>query len=209
MNIRNVMIVLAIALILIVPQIAFTIGESEQGIIVQFGDPRRIIKEPGLHLKAPFIQNLVRLDKRVLTSEARTTEYLTLDKKRVTIDQVSRWRIVDPLDFYRKLWDVERANVRLDDNISARLRQEIAAHNFLDLVRQKREKIMAAVTKDVRETVKPFGIELIDVRIKQVDLPQEVQASVFARMRAERERIAKRYRAEGRRTSPRDTRPRR
>jgi modulator of FtsH protease HflC len=197
MNKRKVGIALAIATFVIVPQMVFTIGESEQGIIVQFGDPKRIIKKPGLHLKVPFIQNLVRLDKRVLTSEGRTAEYLTLDKKRVTIDQVSRWRIVDPLDFYRKLWDVERAKVRVDDNISARLRQKIAGHNFLDLVRQKRENIMAAVTKDVRETIKPFGIELIDVRIKQVDLPQEVQASVFARMRAERARIAKRYRAEG------------
>ena len=84
-----------------------------------------------------------------------------------------------------------------DFNIVARLRQEIAGHNFLDLVRQKREEIMETVAKDVRETVKSFGVEVIDVRIKQVDLPQEVQASVFARMRAERERIAKRYRAEG------------
>ena len=86
---------------------------------------------------------------------------------------------------------------RLDDIISARLRQEIATHNFLDLIREKREDIMAIVTKDTRETAKSFGIEVTDVRIKRLDLPEEVQASVFARMRAERERIAKRYRAEG------------
>ncbi|MBI3249356.1 MAG: protease modulator HflC [Deltaproteobacteria bacterium] len=185
------------AALLLVPQFVFTIGEQEQGIIVQLGDPKRIVQEPGLYLKLPFIQNLVRLEKRILTTDARTAEYLTLDKKRVMVDQVSRWRIAQPLDFFRSVRDFERAQARVDDNISARLRQEIAAHNFLDLVRQKREEIMATVTKDVRETVKPFGIELIDVRVKQVDLPQEVQASVFARMRAERERIAKRYRAEG------------
>lgn len=185
------------AALLLVPQFVFTIGEQEQGIIVQLGDPKRIIQEPGLYLKLPFIQNLVRLEKRILTTDARTAEYLTLDKKRVMVDQVSRWRIAQPLDFFRSVRDFERAQARVDDNISARLRQEIAGHNFLDLVRQKREEIMATVTKDVRETVKPFGIELIDVRVKQVDLPQEVQASVFARMRAERERIAKRYRAEG------------
>jgi membrane protease subunit HflC len=181
----------------LVSQTTFTISEREQGIVVQFGDPKRIIQEPGLYFKLPFVQTLVRVDKRILTTDARTAEYLTLDKKRVMVDQISRWRIVDPLDFYRSVRDLQRAQARLDDNIAARLRQEIAAHNFLDLVRQKREEIMETVAKDVRETVKSFGVEVIDVRIKQVDLPQEVQASVFARMRAERERIAKRYRAEG------------
>jgi membrane protease subunit HflC len=188
---------LSVAAFILLAQTAFTIGEREQGIVVQFGNPQRTIQEPGLYFKLPFIQTLVRVDKRALSTDARTAEYLTLDKKRVMVDQISRWRIVDPLDFYRSVRDIQRAQARLDDNIAARLRQEIAAHNFLDLVRQKREEIMETVTKDVRETVKAFGIEVIDVRIKQVDLPQEVQASVFARMRAERERIAKRYRAEG------------
>jgi membrane protease subunit HflC len=186
-----------VAVFILLSQSAFTINEREQGIVVQFGDPKRTIQEPGLYFKLPFIQTLVRVDKRILATDARTAEYLTLDKKRVLVDQISRWRIIDPLDFYRSVRDLQRAQARIDDNIAARLRQEIAAHNFLDLVRQKREEIMATVTKDVRETVKSFGVDVIDVRIKQVDLPQEVQASVFARMRAERERIAKRYRAEG------------
>lgn len=186
-----------IVVLVLLVQTAFTISEREQGIVVQFGNPKLIIQESGLYFKLPFVQNLVRVDKRVLSTDARTAEYLTLDKKRVSVDQISRWRITSPLDFYRSVRDIERAQARLDDNLSGRLRQEIAAHNFLDLVRQKREDIMETVTKDVRETVKSFGIDVIDVRIKQVDLPQEVQASVFARMRAERERIAKRYRAEG------------
>ena len=194
--IRLVVGVIIVALVLL-SQTAFTISEREQGIVVQFGDPKRIIQEPGLYFKLPFVQTLVRIDKRVLSSDTRTAEYLTLDKKRVMVDQISRWRIVNPLEFYRSVRDLQRAQARLDDNLSGRLRQEVAAHNFLDLVRQKREEIMETVTKDVRETVKPFGIEVVDVRIKQIDLPQEVQASVFARMRAERERIAKRYRAEG------------
>lgn len=178
-------------------QAAFTIGEWEQGMIIQFGNPKRILQEPGLYFKLPFVQNLVRFDKRVLTTDAQTAEYLTLDKKRVEVDQVSRWRIQNPLDFYRSVRDQPRAMARLDDIISARLRQGIARHNFLDLIRENREAIMEAVTKDTRETAKAFGIEVIDVRIKRLDLPREVQASVFARMRAERERIAKRYRAEG------------
>lgn len=193
----RILIGAVIVALVLLAQTAFTIGEREQGIVVQFGNPKRIIQEPGLYFKLPFVQNLVKIDKRVLSTDARTAEYLTLDKKRVSVDQISRWRIVNPLEFYRSVRDLQRAQARLDDNLSGRLRQEIAAHNFLDLVRQKREDIMETVTKDVRETVKSFGIDVIDVRIKQVDLPQEVQASVFARMRAERERIAKRYRAEG------------
>jgi membrane protease subunit HflC len=188
---------LGLVLVFVAAQAAFTIGEWEQGMVVQFGNPKRIIQEPGLYFKLPLAQNLVRFEKRVLTTDARESEYITLDKKRVLVDHVSRWRIEDPLQFYRSVRDRIRAMARLDDIISARLRQEIATHNFLDLIREKREDIMAIVTKDTRETAKTFGIEVTDVRIKRLDLPEEVQASVFARMRAERERIAKRYRAEG------------
>ncbi len=188
---------LGLVLVFVAAQAVFTIGEWEQGMVVQFGNPKRIIQEPGLYFKLPVAQNLVRFEKRVLTTDARESEYITLDKKRVLVDHVSRWRIEDPLQFYRSVRDRRRAMARLDDIISARLRQEIATHNFLDLIREKREAIMAIVTRDTRETAKSFGIEVTDVRIKRLDLPEEVQASVFARMRAERERIAKRYRAEG------------
>ena len=188
---------LGLVLVFVAAQAAFTIGEWEQGMVVQFGNPKRIIQEPGLYFKLPVAQNLVRFEKRILTTDARESEYITLDKKRVLVDHVSRWRIEEPLQFYRSVRDRIRAMARLDDIISARLRQEIATHNFLDLIREKREDIMAIVTKDTRETAKTFGIEVTDVRIKRLDLPEQVQASVFARMRAERERIAKRYRAEG------------
>lgn len=193
----RIIVGLGLALVFVASQAAFTIGQWEQGMVVQFGNPKRIIQEPGLYFKLPMAQNLVRFEKRVLTTDARESEYITLDKKRVLVDHVSRWRIADPLEFYRSVRDRIRAMARLDDIISARLRQEIATHNFLDLIRAKREDIMAIVTKDTRETSKTFGIEVLDVRIKRLDLPEEVQASVFARMRAERERIAKRYRAEG------------
>lgn len=188
---------LGLVLVFLAAQASFTIGEWEQGMIVQFGNPKRIIQEPGLYFKLPGVQNLVRFEKRILTTDAREAEYITLDKKRVLVDHVSRWRIEDPLQFYRSVRDRIRAMARLDDIISARLRQEIATHNFLDLIRENREEIMAVVTKDTRGTAKDFGIMVTDVRIKRLDLPDEVQSSVFARMRAERERIAKRYRAEG------------
>lgn len=193
----RIIIGLGLVLVFVASQAAFTIGQWEQGMVVQFGNPKRIIQEPGLYFKLPMAQNVVRFEKRALTTDARESEYITLDKKRVLVDHVSRWRIADPLEFYRSVRDRIRAMARLDDIISARLRQEIATHNFLDLIRAKREDIMAIVTKDTRETSKTFGIEVLDVRIKRLDLPEEVQASVFARMRAERERIAKRYRAEG------------
>ncbi len=193
----RILVGLGLIAVFVGAQAAFTIGEWEQGMVVQFGNPKRIIQEPGLYFKLPIAQNLVRFERRVLTTDARESEYITLDKKRVLVDHVSRWRIEDPLQFYRSVRDRIRAMNRLDDIISARLRQEIATHNFLDLIREKREDIMAIVTKDTRETAKSFGIEVTDVRIKRLDLPEEVQASVFARMRAERERIAKRYRAEG------------
>jgi modulator of FtsH protease HflC len=193
----RLLIGIGLVALFVVFQAAFTIGEWEQGMIIQFGEPKRILKEPGLYFKLPVVQNLSRFEKRVLTTDARTAEYITLDKKRVLVDHVSRWRIQEPLDFYRSVRDQQRAMARLDDIISARLRQEIARHNFLDFVRESRENIMETVTKDTRETATDFGIEVLDVRIKRLDLPQEVQASVFARMRAERQRIAKRYRAEG------------
>ena len=193
----RLLIGLGLVLVFVAAQAAFTIGEWEQGMIIQLGEPKRILQEPGLYFKMPGVQNLVRFEKRILTTDAREAEYITLDKKRVLVDHVSRWRIEEPLQFYRSVRDRIRAMARLDDIISARLRQEIATHNFLDLIRENREEIMEVVTKDTRETAKDFGIMVTDVRIKRLDLPDEVQSSVFARMRAERERIAKRYRAEG------------
>jgi membrane protease subunit HflC len=124
-------------------------------------------------------------------------EYLTLDKKRLLVDHISRWQIVDPLQFFRTMRDERGAMARLDDIISARLRQEFARVEFKDVIRERRAAIMEQVTGSTRELAAPFGIQVLDVRIKRADLPPEVQASVFARMQAERQRIAMRYRAEG------------
>ncbi len=111
----RILVWIGLGLFVVVPQFAFTIGESEQGVIVQFGEPKRIIKEPGLYMKLPMIQQLIRFEKRILSADARIAEYLTLDKKRVMVDQVSRWQIIEPLDFYRSVRDLERAQARLDD----------------------------------------------------------------------------------------------
>ena len=183
--------------LLVLSQTVFVVGERQQALITQFGKPVRTIREPGLYVKLPVVQTLSRFERRILATDVQAAEYLTLDKKRLAVDHVSRWRISDPLEFYRTVRDTRGAMARLDDIIFARLRQEIAKHNFADFIREKREGIMQVVTAGTREMAASFGIEVVDVRIKRADLPTEVQASVYARMRAERERIAKRYRAEG------------
>ncbi|MBU1208131.1 MAG: protease modulator HflC [Proteobacteria bacterium] len=197
-DIKKIMIgiVLVIALIVFAGA-AFTIDEKEQAIITQFGKYIRTIKEPGLYFKVPIIQTLHLFDKRILVHDATPVEYITLDKKRVLIDPVSRWKIEDPLEFYKSVRTEAGARARLEDMLIARLRQEIAKRTFIALIREERENIVEEVTKDGNELAKRFGIKIIDVRIKRADLPREVQASVYARMQAERHRIAKRYRAEG------------
>jgi membrane protease subunit HflC len=187
----------AAVLLILLGRPAFIITEAQQGIILQFGKPERIIREPGIYLKYPFIQELIVLDKRILAAEARPAEYITLDKKRLTVDTVSRWKIADPLQYYQTVKDYRGAISRLEDTIFARLRESVANHTFIAFIREERENIMARVTKETAEVAKQYGIEVVDVRIKRVDLPEEVHNSVFARMRAEREREANRYRAEG------------
>ena len=194
---RTVTIIFIFVGVILLSGATFTIDEKEQAIITQFGKYIRTIRDPGLHFKMPIIQTLHVFEKRVLTQDAAAVEYITLDKKRVVVDHVSRWKIEDPLEFYRSVRTEIGALARLEDILVARLRQEIAKHTFIGFIREEREKIVEAVAKEAHELAKRFGIKIIDVRIKRADLPKEVQASVYARMQAERNRIAKRYRAEG------------
>lgn len=194
---RTIIIGLLIALAFVGLQAIYFVREGQQALVFQFGDPVAVAREAGVYVKAPFIQNVVALDKRVLGTVPLTAEYLTLDKKRLLVDHISRWQITDPLLFYRTVRTEPAAIARLDQVISGRLREQIARHDFTDIVREEREAIMAAVTEGSQSAASNFGITLLDVRIQRIDLPNEVQASVFARMQAERERIAKRYRAEG------------
>lgn len=192
----KILLVLVVLAVLVI-QAAFIVKPSDQGIVLQFGKPVRIVQEPGLYFKYPFVQDFIPLENRVLAVDAKPEEYLTLDKKRLMVDTISRWKIVKPLLFYQTVKNLNGAGARLNDVIVGRLRQEIAGRNFKEFIREERENIMAQVTGGVAEAAKGFGIEVIDVRIRRVDLPEEVQASVFARMKAERERMAKRYRGQG------------
>ena len=171
--------------------------EREQVIVTQFGEYVRTINKAGLATKLPFIQTVTRFDRRVLATHAPQAEYLSQDKKRLVADPVTRWRIADPLKFYKTVRDESGARARLDDLVFSELRREVASHTFASVIGAQREGIMNSVAASARERAGEFGIEVIDVRIKRADLPREVQASVFGRMQAEREREAKRYRSEG------------
>lgn len=188
------LIVVAVALL---PQSFFVINEWEQAIITQFGQYKRTIKDPGLKLKIPFLEMVQRFDKRILASDAIPGEYLTKDKKRLLADHVTRWKIEDPLLFYKTVRDEYGALDRLDAIVFSEMRRILAENDFSEIIAKKREGLMETIAKNVQELAKQFGIFVVDVRIKRADLPMEVQNSVFARMVAERERIAKRYRSEG------------
>ncbi|MFH1485207.1 MAG: protease modulator HflC [Chloroflexota bacterium] len=188
------LVVVALVLLL---QSAFTVDMTQQALVLQFGRHVRTVKEPGLHFKVPFYQQVTRYDKRVLTSDIKPGEYLTLDKKRLVADPVSRWRIEDPLQFFKTVTNEPGALARLEPIVLSELRDQLAKHNFTDVISTQRGPMMEEVSRRVREKATEFGIEVVDVRIKRADLPVEVQASVFARMKAERGRIALQYRAEG------------
>lgn len=197
---RGISMIFAVILVLLVfvgSQMLFTLDETETAIITQFGEFVRAVPEPGLHVKLPWIQVLHKMDSRVLSADGAPAEFLTRDRKRVLVDYVTRWRISDFHEFYRRVRIETVAQARLDEIVGSRLRQEVAGHDFIDLIREVREELMNRVAEDVRILVEQLGIEVLDTRIKRTDLPEEVQDSVFARMQAERQRIAMRYRAEG------------
>jgi membrane protease subunit HflC len=191
-------IAIIVALVLFVAMsCVYVVNETDQVVVTQFGEYKRTVREPGLQMKLPLVEVLLRFDKRILPSDATPAKYLTLDKKRVVIDHLTRWQISDPLLFFKTLQNELGARARIDDIVFSELRRELASHPFAQIISIEREPIMATVSERVREKTKPFGIDLIDVTIKRADLPEEVQASVFSRMQAEREREAKRYRSEG------------
>src|SRR5690625_329944 len=178
-------------------QMLYVINEYDQAVVLQFGSPKRTVREPGLHVKLPFIQNVLRFDKRVLTADGAPDEFVTNDKKRLVVDHIARWRIVDPLRFFQTLRTEIGAVQRLTDVIDSMLRQEVSSHEFTELINVQRESIMNKVTQAARMATGNWGIELLDVRIKRADLPTDVEQSVFERMEAERAAVAAGYRAEG------------
>lgn len=191
------LVILLVALFIFGNQIFFIVDEFEQAVVLQFGDPVRTITEPGLSMKMPFVQNVLIFDKRVLSSDADAQEYLTTDKKRLVVDHVTRWRIENPLEFYKSVRTQSGARARLDEFVFSGLREELALVPFQDVISDEREDIMERVTQSSSAKAESLGIEVLDVRIKRADLPEDVEQSVFDRMRAERQRESSLFRAEG------------
>jgi membrane protease subunit HflC len=193
----RIALIAAFALLILGFSSVFTIDETEQAIVTQFGQYKWSVTEPGLHFKVPFTQDVHKMERRVIGRDTTQGDYLTLDKKKLVADPVARWRIVDPLLFFKTVQDEVRASRRLDDIVKSEMRSEISSHEFGDIIGNGRAPLMSAVTGRVREKAREYGMYVVDVRIKRADLPRDVQESVFARMRAERDREAKRYRSEG------------
>jgi membrane protease subunit HflC len=178
-------------------QATFTVDQWKQAIVLQLGEPLRTVQEPGLYLKLPFVQNVLYFDKRLLHYDASPKELLTRDKQQLVVDNYSRWRIVDPLQFYRTVRNEDGAQSRLDDIVYSNVRETLGRHTLRDVVSERRSELMEQVTTKSDRKAREYGIEILDVRIKRADLPEKNEQNVFNRMRTERERQAKKFRAEG------------
>lgn len=158
---------LIIILVLIGSQSIFIVNQTEKALVIQLGDPVDKVFGPGLHFKIPLIQTVVRFDARVLDYEARAAEALTSDKKAIVLDNYARWRIIDPLQFYRSVRTIPGAQARLDDVVYSQLRAQVGRHSLTEVVSSKRSGIMADVTRRASDIMKEYGIEVVDVRIKR------------------------------------------
>ncbi len=191
-------IILLVLLVLFGFSTVIVVDETEQIVILQFGKPVRTINEPGLNFKLPApIQVANVFEKRLLEYDVPPEEILSRDKKSLIIDNYVRWRIVDPLLFLQTVKAIPTAKTRLDDIVYSELRQELGTHDMVEIITENRELIMEKVTIASNEETSKYGIEVIDVRIRRVDLPRENEASIYARMEAERKRQANKFRSEG------------
>jgi len=173
------------------------VQEINQAIVLQFGNPKKIITEAGLNFKLPFIQNVVYLDRRVLNLDNPPEEVIASDQKRLIIDAITRFQIVDPLKFYISVGNERVARSRLSTIINSRIRGVLGTQDLATLLSTERAKQMSIIKNDVNEEAKSFGIKIIDVRIKRADLPPANSDAIYKRMQTERQREAKEFRAQG------------
>jgi len=178
-------------------QAAFIVKEIDQAIVLQFGNPKKIITEAGLKFKLPFIQNVVFIDKRILNLDNAPEEVIAADQKRLIVDAFARFQIIDPLKFYISVGNERVARSRLSTIINSRIRGVLGTQELSTLLSKERAKQMAIIQNDVNEEAKSFGIKIVDVRIKRADLPQANSEAIYKRMQTERQREAKEFRAEG------------
>lgn len=175
----------------------FVVNQTEQAIVLQFGNPKRVIQKPGLNVKMPFIQNLVRYDNRILDLDPPEFEVLLTDKKRINVDAYARYKIVDPLKFYQRVRREQNLRDVFGKSLNAGVRRVIATVSLAELLSDKREDAMVKIAEEVNAQAISLGIEVVDVRIGRTNLPSTTAQAVYSRMRTEREREAREARAEG------------
>lgn len=175
----------------------FIVGQTEQALVLQLGEVRRVIREPGLNVKRPFIEDVISYDKRVLDFEPPHEEVIVSDQKRLVVDAYTRYRIVNPLQFYQTVGTEAGVRARLSSLVTGSLRRVLGSVTLSDILSAKRDAIMVQIRDDVAAQARPFGIEVVDVRLRRADLPEENSQAIYARMQSEREQQARQYRGEG------------
>ncbi len=199
-NLHIILISAAIALVIAI-QSLYVVQQPEQAIVLQFGEPVRLVQEPGLKFKIPFIQKVVFYDKRLLNLEPPAQEVVLKDKKRLDVDTFSRYKIVEPLTFYKTVRFEYQAQNRLQEIVNSSARNVLATVTLKELLSEKRTEIMHRISEAVKSDAKQIGVEVADVRIRRADLPIQVSQAINDRMKTERIREAKGYRADGEKTA--------
>ncbi len=194
---KRILIPVFVVLGVIVYNTLFVVQEINQAIVLQFGDPKKIITKPGLNYKIPFIQNVVYLDRRVLNLDNPPEEVIAADQKRLIVDAFARFKIVDPLKFYISVGNERVARSRLATIINSRIRSVLGTQELATLLSTDRAVHMGTIQNDVNTEAQNFGITIVDVRIKRADLPPANSEAIYARMQTERQREAKEFRAQG------------
>ena len=175
----------------------FTVAQTEQVLVVRLGEPVRVVSEPGLNFKAPFIDSVISIDKRILDLENPSQEVIASDQKRLVVDAFARYRIKNALQFYQSVGTIQAANIQLTTLLNASLRRVLGEVTFIQVVRDEREALMARIRDQLDHEAGPYGIQVVDVRIRRADLPEQNSQAVYQRMQTERQREAAEFRAQG------------
>lgn len=175
----------------------FTVDMTEQALVVRLGDPVRVVTEPGLHFKTPFIDTVIDIDKRILDLENPAQELIASDQKRLVVDAFARYRIKNALRFYQSIGSIQAANIQLTTLLNASLRRVLGEVTLIQVVRDEREALMARIRDQLDKEAGGYGIQVIDVRIRRADLPEQNSQAIYQRMQTERQREAAEFRAQG------------
>ena len=196
---NKIILILAVVVAILLSSSLYTVKETQVALKLRLGEIVSIENEPGLKFKTPFVNNVVRFDKRIQTLDSAAESFLTVEKKNVVVDSFVKWRIVDTQKFYISTGGaMAQANLRLAQNNQDALRSEFSKRTIIEVISDEREAIMASVKAKLKAIAEDeYGIEVVDVRIKRIELSQEVRNSVYSRMETERKGLANKYRANG------------